>query len=216
MPASQEHVTDATPVGAVLSAGGATFRVWAPDARSVHVALGGIEGYTPTPRDALVENPRTQHWTGFFPGVADGTKYRFWVVGQGGAGPKRDPRARELEFGDFHDTDCIVRADDTYPWHDAGFVPAAFNDLVVYQFHVGVFYATDETGADRRPGRVARFLDAVDRVEYLADLGVNAVQPLPFVEFRTPSSQGYNGTTSSRPRWITASARLSCLSISTG
>jgi 1,4-alpha-glucan branching enzyme len=31
-------------------------------------------------------------------------------------------------------------------------------------------------------------------VEYLADLGVNAVQPLPLVEFRTPWSLGYNGT----------------------
>jgi 1,4-alpha-glucan branching enzyme len=64
----------------------------------------------------------------------------------------------------------------------------------VYQFHVGVFHAVDDAGHDRRPGRVATFLDALGRVEYLADLGVNAVQPLPFVEFRTPWSLGYNGT----------------------
>jgi len=29
--------------------------------------------------------------------------------------------------------------------------------------------------------------------EYLADLGVNAVQPLPLVEFHGPWSLGYNG-----------------------
>ncbi len=194
MPASQEHISAATPMGATLVDGGATFRVWAPGARSVHVAVGGVEGYAPTPDDALVEDPRSHLWTGFSPGVVDGTRYRFWVVGEGGAGPKRDPWARELEFGDFNDTDCIVRARDSYPWHDERFVPPAFNDLIVYQFHVGVFAAIDDAGRDRRPGRVAKFLDALERVEYLTDLGVNAVQPLPFVEFRTPSSQGYNGT----------------------
>jgi 1,4-alpha-glucan branching enzyme len=194
MPASQEHINGATPMGATLVEGGATFRVWAPGARSVHVALGGVEGYAPKPDDALVQNPDSGHWTGFFPGVVDGAKYRFWVVGEGGSGPKRDPWARELEFGDFHDTDGIIRQRDSYPWHDEQFVAPRFNDLIVYQFHVGVFSAVGDGGADRRPGRVAKFLDALERVEYLADLGINALQPLPFVEFRTPSSQGYNGT----------------------
>src|SRR5215212_6690774 len=99
--ASQEHISDSTPMGATLIDGGATFRVWAPGVRSVHVALGGVEGYVPTPDDALVENAGSHHWTGFFPGVVDGTRYRYWVVGEGGAGLKRDPWARELEFGDF-------------------------------------------------------------------------------------------------------------------
>ena len=194
MTASQEHISPATPMGATVVEGGATFRVWAPGVRSVHVAFGGIKGYVPSPGDALVEDPASHHWTGYFPGVVDGTNYRFWVVGEGNAGPKRDPWARELEFGDFHDTDCLVRARDSYPWHDTDFVPPAFNDLIVYQLHVGVFSASDEAGHDRRPGRVAKFLDALERVEYLADLGVNAIQPLPFVEFRTPWSLGYNGT----------------------
>ncbi len=195
MPTSQEHISGATPMGASLVDGGATFRVWAPGTRSVHVALGGIAGYVPSPDDSLVEEPGSHHWTGFFPGVADGVGYRFWVVGEGGdGGPKRDPWARELEFGDFTDTDCIVRLPESYPWHDQGYAPPAFNDLIVYQFHVGVFSALDDAGGDRRPGRVSKFLDVLDRVEYLADLGVNAIQPLPFVEFRTPWSQGYNGT----------------------
>ena len=35
------------------------------------------------------------------------------------------------------DCDCIVRARDSYPWHDAGFRPPPFHELVVYQLHVG-------------------------------------------------------------------------------
>jgi 1,4-alpha-glucan branching enzyme len=34
----------------------------------------------------------------------------------------------------------------------------------------------------------------VDRIEYFADLGVNAVMPLPFQEYQGESSLGYNGT----------------------
>jgi 1,4-alpha-glucan branching enzyme len=78
---------------------------------------------------------------------------------------KRDPLARELEFGDFQDTDCIVRDPGSYPWHDGGFVAPAPADLVVYQLHVGVFSARGAAGEDRRPGRVAKLLDALDRVD---------------------------------------------------
>lgn len=193
MAASQDHITSSTPMGATLTGGGATFRVWAPGALHVYVTFDG-GGQAPSPSDELVKDPPTGHWTGFFPGVVDGAKYRYWVEGPGGKGLKRDPWARELEFGDFHDTDCIVRDPGSYPWHDGGFVAPAPADLVVYQFHVGVFSARGPNGQDRRPGRVAKFLDAMDRVEYLADLGVNAIQPLPLVEFRTPWSLGYNGT----------------------
>jgi len=193
MAASQDHVSASTPMGANLTGEGATFRTWAPGAVHVYVTFDG-GGQPPPPSSELVKDTATGHWTGFFPGVVDGTRYRYWVEGPGGAGLKRDPWARELELGDFQDTDCIVRTRDSYPWHDDAFVAPALSDLVVYQFHVGVFYAGDGAGGDRRPRRVAKFLDVLDRVEYLADLGVNAVQPLPFVEFRTPSSQGYNGT----------------------
>ncbi len=194
MAASQEHIIASTPMGANLVADGATFRVWAPGASHVYVALGGAVNYQPRPEDELVKDPATGHWTGFFPGVVDGTKYRFFVVGPGGAGLKRDPWARELELYGYPDCDSIVRDPTTYPWHDQGFRPPAFHDLIVYQFHVGVFYARDGQWRDLRPYRVAKFLDALDRLEYLADLGVTALQPLPLVEFQGEWSLGYNGT----------------------
>jgi 1,4-alpha-glucan branching enzyme len=197
MPASQDYVTAQTPMGATVIDQGTTFRVWAPRAQAVYVALGNTTGYQPRPNDELVRDPVSQCWTGFFPGVLDGTTYRYFVIG---AGPnnrdlKRDPWARELEPGvALIDGDCIVREGDSYPWHDGDFRPPAFNDLIVYQLHVGVFYARDRHGHDIRPHRVAKLLDVLNRVEYLADLGVNAIQPLPLVEFHGEWSLGYNGT----------------------
>ena len=194
MAASQQYISGTTPMGATLIANGATFRVWAPGADHVYVVLNGVNNYAPQPADELVKNAVNGHWTGFFPGVADDTRYRYFIVHGQRSGFKRDPWARELEFSGYPDCDCIVRAADTYPWHDQDFHPPAFSDLIVYQFHVGVFFARDEQGNDIRTNRVSKFLDVLDRIEYLADLGVNALQPLPLVEFQGYWSLGYNGT----------------------
>jgi len=98
MSASQQFISNATPMGANLIGDGATFRAWAPGAEHVYVALGDADNYQPQPADELVKDPVSGHWTGFFPGVVDGAKYRFFVVGEGGSGLKRDPFARELEL----------------------------------------------------------------------------------------------------------------------
>ena len=39
-----------------------------------------------------------------------------------------------------------------------------------------------------------KFLDVIEKLPYLQALGVNAIQPLPIVEFPTEFSLGYNGT----------------------
>jgi 1,4-alpha-glucan branching enzyme len=194
MPASQNHIGPSTPMGASLIANGAAFRVWAPGADHVYVAFNAGPGYQPDPQTELVKDPATGQWTGFFPGIGDGAQYRFFIVGKGGSGFKRDQRARELELFGYPDCDCIVRSTESYPWHDQGWRPPAFNDLVVYQLHIGVFYARDAQGHDIRAGRQSKFLDVAGRVEYLAALGVNALQPLPVVEFQGEWSLGYNGS----------------------
>jgi 1,4-alpha-glucan branching enzyme len=198
MTASQEHIGPSTPLGATLVDGGAIFRTWAREALEVYVAFDdpgrqGSEVWQKNPDDLLLGD-RNGYWSGFFPGVADGDRYRFYVVGKGSKGFKRDPYARELEMDGYPDCRCIVRDPSSFVWRDADFRPPAFSDLIVYQFHFGVFYAKDDQGRDVRPGRVCKFLDVVDRIEYFADLGVNAIMPLPFQEYQTENSLGYNGT----------------------
>src|SRR5688572_5722319 len=107
MPASQEHITDATPMGAGLVAGGVTMRFWAPNARQVYLALDERPAEFAADEEMALVN-RGGVWSGFFPGVGAGRKYRFYVVGAGGAGFKRDPRARELELYGYPDCDALV------------------------------------------------------------------------------------------------------------
>ena len=59
------------------------------------------------PTNELLKDTTTGHWTGIFPGVAEGNKYRLFVMGPGGAGFKRDPWARELELEGYPDCDCM-------------------------------------------------------------------------------------------------------------
>jgi 1,4-alpha-glucan branching enzyme len=194
MPASQLHIDSRTPLGAMLVDGGATFRCWAPNARQVFVAFPPAVASDVPPESQLLVADEHGRWGGFFPGIVEGDAYRFFVVGTGSQGFKRDPYARELAFDNYPSCTCIVRNPDRYPWADEEFRAPPFNELVIYQFHFGVYFAEDEQGRDIRPHRVSKFLDAVGRIEYWAELGVNAVMPLPFQEFQTENSLGYNGT----------------------
>ena len=194
--ASQAHINSATPMGANLVEGGATFRVWAPGAIDLYVITDDLQtarepGWIPRECDRLIRQPDAT-WTGFVPGVKEGTAYRFYVVGEAGSGFKRDPWARELgTHPPFPDCDCLVRDPNSYPWHDEGFRAARFHELVIYQLHVGAFFRVDAQGSDQRE-KVGRFLDVVTRIRYLRDLGITAVQLLPIQEFPHDTSLGYN------------------------
>jgi 1,4-alpha-glucan branching enzyme len=185
MAARQDHISHTTPMGGTLVPGGATFRTWAPKAREVYV-LGDFNNWT-RDEDALLVKQSDDRWTGFFPNATDGMKYKFFVVGEGGPGPKRDPYARELT-NTWPNPDCVLRAANSYAWQDWTWRTPPFNELIVYQLHIGTFFGPN------RETRPAKFLDVLDRIEYLADLGVNAIEPLPVVEYSTPRSLGYNGT----------------------
>jgi 1,4-alpha-glucan branching enzyme len=183
-------------MGATLTGDGATFRVWAPGAIDLYIITDDLRrarerGWIPRESDRLLRQDDGT-WTGFVPAIKDGSPYRFYVVGEGGSGFKRDPWARELgTHPPFPDCDCLVRDPETYTWHDSEFQPIPFHELVIYQLHVGAFYRVDAEGRDQRRD-IGRFLDVVQRIRYLRELGVNAVQLLPIQEFPYDNSLGYN------------------------
>src|SRR5215212_7772796 len=143
MPASQQHIGTHTPLGAELIDGGATFRAWAPAALAMYVALRDPGQAAPVTwqknDDDLLVKDQHGYWAGFFPDVQDGDEYRFYVVGSGSEGFKRDPYARELQMDGYPECNCIVRDPNAYAWNDQDFHPPAFNELIIYQLHFGVF-----------------------------------------------------------------------------
>jgi 1,4-alpha-glucan branching enzyme len=184
---SQQHISLQTPTGATLQGDGATFRVFAPQASAVylHGRFGAHEFDQPT-EDRLLTKDGRGYWSGYQDGARDGDRYRFWVEGAGSRGYKRDPCARELEPANFPNCFAFLRATDGFPWHDQHFVTPDFSDMIVYQLHIGTF-------AIRKPGVASNFLDVALKIPYLADLGINVLQPLPVDEQEANPNMGYSG-----------------------
>jgi 1,4-alpha-glucan branching enzyme len=208
---SQQHITPDTPMGGALLPDGATFRAWAPRARQVFVngTFGGVPRQGQVPELLLAQDDRG-YWTGFLPGAKEGDLYKFRVVGEGSSGFKRDPYARELAPDQpFPNSSCILRPGSSYPgssypWHDGAFRTPDFSDMIVYQLHIGTYPLT-------KAGPYATFLDVIDKIAYLAALGVNVLQPLPIDEVETAFSLGYNGSdyfSPDMPYVVRDSARL--------
>ena len=91
-----------------------------------------------------------------------------------------DPYATSIE--DSAEQNGIVRIEggkrilDTYTWrHDDVPLPANA-DLVIYELHVSDF----ASGEDEARGG---YLGVVDKLDYLVDLGVNAIELMPVTEF---------------------------------
>jgi 1,4-alpha-glucan branching enzyme len=185
---SQANITPTTPMGANLLDGGATFRTWAPRATAVYVnGVFGGSGMTGRSEDLLMLRDGNGYWTGFIAGARDGDPYRFYVVGAGSSGYKRDPYAREMaRDANFPECSCLIRSGSAYPWHDSAFVTPDFSNMIVYQLHVGTY-------APASAGAASTFLDVIGKIEYLAALGANVLQPLPIDELETSPSLGYNG-----------------------
>ena len=193
---SQVNCTATTPMGATLvsdqglAGGGATFRVWAPRALAVYLngVFSGVSRTGQTP-NLLLAKDANGYWSGFVAEAADGDTYIYYVVGAGSSGIKRDPYARELAndpAAPFPICNAILRSAKAYPWHDASFRTPDFADMVVYQLHIGTY-------APASPGQASTFLDVLEKIPYLAALGVNVVQPLPVYEEEDSPSQGYPG-----------------------
>jgi 1,4-alpha-glucan branching enzyme len=137
----------------------------------------------------LMAKDANGYWSGFLASAGEGDTYRFYVVGEGSQGYKRDPYARELANDPalpFPVCPAVIRKASGYPWHDADFHIPDYSDMVVYQLHIGTY-------APAAPGWAGTFLDVVEKIEYLAALGVNVVQPLPVYEMEDSPSQGYPG-----------------------
>lgn len=176
-------------MGANLRPFGATFRLWAPSANTVSVR-GNFSNWTDRPLVREADG----YWFASLDGVKEGDEYLYVVDGPAGLGFKRDPYARALtRMPAYPDCNCIVTQPASFPWHDRDFVRPDFSDLVIYQLHVGACWSVDDQGHDRRADRPGRFLDLLERVDHLVELGINAVQLLPVQEFATKRSLGYNG-----------------------
>ncbi len=170
------------PLGATLTSdGGAVFRVWAPGATSAYVA-GQFNNWNTT---TLPMNRVGSDFIGHVaPPVLANQRYKY--VFQPGTVWKTDARGRAMDQNDYGNT--LIIDPSTYAWGDLTWQAPAFEDLVIYELHVGTF-----SGLNDGLNRMGRFRDVVDRhLAHLKYLGITAVELMPITEFDYYESWGYN------------------------
>jgi 1,4-alpha-glucan branching enzyme len=165
-------------MGAVVHDGGTTFRVWAPFARAVAV-VGTFNAWSVGSDPLVAEGDGC--WSADVPGAGPGDEYKFAVITADGQVMRNDPYAREVTSSAGN---SVIR-DPAFDWGDAAYATPSWDELVVYELHVGTF--NDAPG-----GGPGGFQSVMNRLDYLRDLGVNAVELMPSAEFATDFSWGYN------------------------
>jgi maltooligosyltrehalose trehalohydrolase len=145
-----------------------TFEVWVPE-KTVKLRLDG--------RDHDMERGENGWWRLDVPEAGPGTDYAFVLPDSDNALP--DPRS--LWQPDGVHGPSRVYDHSAFPWSDGSWTGRQLPGSVLYEMHVGTF--TPEGTFDA----------AIERLDHLADLGVDLVELLPVSAFNGDRNWGYDG-----------------------
>ncbi len=168
------------PLGATPDGQHAIFRVWAPHATAVSVA-GTLNNWSTTAHPLVNVQG---FWQTRVLNVPHGAEYRY-VLENGETLWRTDPyaRAQTSSVGNSR----VWKS--SYEWGDTEWITPYFEDMVIYELHVGSFSGEGD-GVASYPGT---YRDAADRhLDHLVDLGINVVGLMPVGEFAGDQSWGYN------------------------
>lgn len=160
------------------------FRVWAPKAKQLLVEIIDRKKRDET---VLRSIPLSRDGEGIFAGVVDdcpaGTLYRY----QFNQSPGRpDPYSRFQPFG-VHGPSMVVDPDQ-FQWTDRDWRGIPKRDLIIYELHVGSMTMQGTYAA------------AIEKLDELKRLGVNAIELLPLAQTPGRWNWGYDGVNYFAPR----------------
>jgi maltooligosyltrehalose trehalohydrolase len=158
------------PFGAEVRPDGVRFRLWAPRASAVSLQIEA-------PGTAIL--PMANEPDGWFvlstALARPGARYRYRVDGR--AFP--DPASRYQPDG-VHSPSEVIDPE-AYEWSDVEWRGRRWEEIVLYELHVGTF---SETGD---------FAGAVRHLDHIVDLGATAVELMPIAAFPGGRDWGYDG-----------------------
>jgi len=161
------------PYGAeLMEDGDVRFRLWAPAARQIELCLQEEDG------DRLIRMPHQDAgWHELVTReVRAGSRYRFRIDGDMRV---PDPASR-FQPEDVHGPSEII--DPTaFAWSDEDWEGRPWEETVLYELHPGTF--SPQGG----------FRGIEERLDYLVDLGITAVELMPVADFPGRRNWGYDG-----------------------
>lgn len=165
------------------------FLFYGPNLRRVWVA-GDFSGWKPV--DMYLSRDRVWWWA-IISNTAPGQKYKFviekyndpylhWIS---------DPGAKKNIYSPAMDTsgnESVIIDHSSYTWQSSSWQRPGYEYYVIYQIHIRTFYTNG-------PGDYygwGTFETAISKFDYLTNLGITAIEPLPINEFAGDQSWGYN------------------------
>ena len=153
------------PFGAtVLNDGTTRFRIWAPSAATLDLAIDGAR---------LTMRPEAAGWHSLTVPAGPGTRYQF-VMPDGLH--VADPASR-MQDKDVHDPSVVVDPAD-FEWTTDDWRGRPWHEYVLYELH---------------PGLMGGFRGIQDHLPELQRLGVNAIELMPIADFPGRHNWGYDG-----------------------
>jgi maltooligosyltrehalose trehalohydrolase len=112
----------------------------------------------------------------FCPGVKSGDLYRYLLDG---TVERPDPASRCQPQG-VHGPSQVIDPG-SHTWKDAGWQGVPLTDFIIYELHVGAF------------STAGTFAGVAQRLDYLCELGITAVELMPVAQFPGDRNWGYDG-----------------------
>ena len=195
------------PLGSTCFPEGVNFSLFCKNGTSVHLLFfDNIDDLEPAREIELNKtNNRSNHyWHAFVKGFKPGQLYAYRIDGpreiaaghlfdfnkilldpysKAVAVPSGRKRSASAKSGK---TDCpsmksVVADLSTYDWEGDKRLRRAFSQTVIYEMHVGGFTRNPNSGID--PIKRGTFSAVLDKIPYLVELGINAVELLPVFQF---------------------------------
>lgn len=147
-----------------LENGQTLFRLWAPDAHSVHLELREGE---------CLAMDNDQGWFHLAAPAGHGTAYRFRINDDLRV---PDP-ASQAQHNDIHDWSLVVDHS-SYPWQCTDWRGRPWHETVIYEIHVGL---------------MGGFAGVIRHLPLMMELGITAIELMPLNEFPGSRNWGYDG-----------------------
>jgi maltooligosyltrehalose trehalohydrolase len=154
-------------IGAWCEENATEFIVWAPLADKVELVLP--EAVQP------MQKENYGYWKLSLP-VSPGTRYGYRLDG-GNTLP--DPASFSQPDGVLGLSAVVDRRN--FPWTDGNWQGLPLSNAIIYELHTGLFSPTHD------------FDGIIPRLDYLRDLGVNAIELMPLAQFPGERNWGYDG-----------------------
>jgi maltooligosyltrehalose trehalohydrolase len=156
-------------LGALPQDGGVQFRIWAPKATSLELVLEAERKHLP------MHPVGEGYYEQFVPGLEEGSLYRYLLNG-GNLFP--DPASRFQPEG-VHGPSMVVDPS-RFHWTDQDWQGIPQKNLIFYELHVGTFSPE------------GTFAGVEERMPYLRDLGITAVELMPVADWPGRWNWGYD------------------------